>query len=271
MEKLWQKETGRYTLTTELKGIGDWPLFYFRFDENGAPECVEMVHHGFVNDKLMEWVVAGFCTLKSIHLWPMTDERLSYLTKFSNVESADFRNTHYGPLDEREDVTDEGLEHLSQLHRLKTLYLSKARISDAGLKHLKRLTNLKILQVDGTFTLAGLQQLSCTSNLVNLEIPNSLGLGYAEFCPNIEKISSNGISDFTDSDLAYLKGLTKLIDLTIVSDKVTDNGVKYLMGIKSLRQLTLFCPNVTEVGIEELRKALPQCRVEYDPTTLDKT
>ncbi|MBI5251835.1 MAG: hypothetical protein HY912_20270 [Desulfomonile tiedjei] len=248
-----------------IRALENLELIYVGLDESGNAASLRMRQHKIMTDDAMQLVVK-LKTLTSLTLWPMTDKRLAYVKLLPNLEHTDFRNLSRGASADGEHVTDAGLIHLSELYDLVTLCLSGAQISDSGLNHLKGLTNLKKLQVGGPFTLAGLKQLSCISNLVYLEVPSSLGLGYAEFCPNLEEICH--FENSTDSDLAYLQVLTKLRVLRIASDKVSDFGIRYLKSIKSLRELALFCPNVTESGIKELQEALPECDIEHDPSPL---
>ncbi len=248
-----------------IAALKDLELVHVNLDEDGNAVSLNMIHHKLMTDKGIE-LAAKLTTLTSVTLWPMTDKRLAYLRQLPNLKYACFQNVSHG--NNGEHITDAGMIPLSDLHGLEELYLSGAVISDAGLNHLKGLINLKKLQVKGSFTLEGLKQLSSISDLIYLEIPGSLGLGYAEFCPNLEAISDFR-NNLSDSDLGYLQLLTKLKVFYCVSDKVSDSGIRHLMGIKSLRELWLYCPNVTEGVIKELREALPACNIEYDPCPID--
>ncbi|PYR40736.1 MAG: hypothetical protein DMF93_10265, partial [Acidobacteria bacterium] len=64
--------------------------------------------------------------------------------------------------------------------------------------------------------------------------------------------------------LARLSGLTKLTDLALDSVDLTDAGVAALAGIKSLRELDLYHTLVTDKGYEQLKQALPGCRIHYE-------
>ena len=47
-------------------------------------------------------------------------------------------------------MTDEGLEHLSQLTELDTLSLESTKVTDDGLRHLGGLSKLRMLQLNKT-------------------------------------------------------------------------------------------------------------------------
>jgi hypothetical protein len=70
------------------------------------------------------------------------------------------------------DVTDDTLEHLKKLHRLKELDLDNTQITDAGLAHLARLPALETLRLRNTkITDAGFKEhLFKLERLVNLDV-----------------------------------------------------------------------------------------------------
>ena len=45
------------------------------------------------------------------------------------------------------------------------------------------------------------------------------------------------------------------------SAQVTDAGLVHLKGLKNLRELRLYGSEVTEEGADDLRQALPNCRI----------
>jgi hypothetical protein len=67
-----------------------------------------------------------------------------------------------------------------------------------------------------------------------------------------------------DAGLAKLTALTHLTDLALDSVDLTDAGVAHLAGIRSLRQLDLYHTLVTDKGFEQLKTALPDCRIHYE-------
>ncbi|MFA6544296.1 MAG: c-type cytochrome domain-containing protein [Limisphaerales bacterium] len=65
-----------------------------------------------------------------------------------------------------------------------------------------------------------------------------------------------------DSSLGALKGLANLTYLNLVGTQVTDAGLKQLAGLKKLKSVYLFESKVTDAGVAELKKALPNARID---------
>jgi hypothetical protein len=55
--------------------------------------------------------------------------------------------------------------------------------------------------------------------------------------------------------------LSNLEYLDVSSTKVTDAGLKHLSGLHRLRTLGVVECAVTKAGIDELKEALPDCRI----------
>jgi len=70
-------------------------------------------------------------------------------------------------------------------------------------------------------------------------------------------------TQITDVGSKNLKGLTQLDFLELNGTQVTDAGLEHLKGLKELGFLHLHGTRVTEEGSEELRKALPDCHVDW--------
>jgi len=138
-------------------------------------------------------------------------------------------------------VTDDGLKHLQGMTSLQRLDLPNTRITDNGLSYLRELKDLSALSIKGNrVTDAGLKHLQ---GLTNLEM---LSLG-----PN--QISDIGVKS--------LRNLTKLRYLNLTDTQVTDSVFEYLKPLTNLRTLRLRGTRVTEEGVEDLKQALPDCRV----------
>ena len=104
-----------------------------------------------------------------------------------------------------EDFTDNDMEVLTKLDRLKRLTILESQITDAGLVHLEGLANLESLVVGSTkVTDAGLAYLKGLKNLTRLEL----------YCDQV-----------SDAGLVHLKGLTNLERLDITGTKVSNAAV----------------------------------------------
>jgi hypothetical protein len=68
-------------------------------------------------------------------------------------------------------------------------------------------------------------------------------------------------SRVTDKGLARLKGLTSLEYLDLRDTAVTDKGIQVLKGLASLRLLDLTNTKVTDAGVKEFQKALSELEI----------
>ena|SRR5438128_1132340 len=130
------------------------------------------------------------------------------------------------------------LAGLKELHRLD---LFDANVTDAGLKEIAALKQLQWLELSGTrVTDAGLKHLAALQELRELELESTA---------------------VTDAGLRELAALKKLEQLNLCFTKVTDVGLRQLTMLKELRVLRVGETQVSETGINDLKKALPKCRI----------
>jgi hypothetical protein len=140
-------------------------------------------------------------------------------------------------------ITDADVIHLSGLQNLQRLILDGTAVTDAGLVHLREHANLKEFGLAHTHvTDASLSRLSGLTNLKNLDLR---------------------YTSVTDSGLAPLKNLRNLWQLSLLGTAITDAGLTHLSGMKNLRWLDLHRTAVTRSGREELRRALPDCNINF--------
>ncbi|MEW6303026.1 MAG: c-type cytochrome domain-containing protein [Verrucomicrobiota bacterium] len=115
-------------------------------------------------------------------------------------------------------------------------------ITDASIAPLKNIKVLYDLNLAGTSVGdAGLANLAGLPNLTRLHLEHAR---------------------ITDAGLANLKGLANLEYLNLFNTKVTDAGLKHLAGLTNLKNLYVFETKVTDKGIAELKKKLPNVKVE---------
>ena len=70
-------------------------------------------------------------------------------------------------------------------------------------------------------------------------------------------------TNVTDESLAYLTELDQLEELNISFTYVTDEGIGSLTSLHNLRELNLTYTSCSEEGVNALRKALPDCNVQF--------
>ena len=76
----------------------------------------------------------------------------------------------------------------------------------------------------------------------------------------VEVSLANGF--IIDEGLAHLKGLSSLKELDLGGTSISDDGLVHLKGLKNLKELFLGGNLVFPEGIAELRKTLPNCKIE---------
>ena len=68
----------------------------------------------------------------------------------------------------------------------------------------------------------------------------------------------------TDKGLAYLKELPRLSQLMVHrGTKVTESGLVHLKSFPALTSLSIDKANFSEASLNELRRALPDCRITH--------
>jgi Leucine-rich repeat (LRR) protein len=152
----------------------------------------------------------------------------------SPVYSIDFSNAK---------ISDEALQNLDSLPRLKVLILSGTKVTDAGLAHLEGLGLLTGLMLDGT------------------RVTNA-GLEHVRGLRSLEELLLDG-TKVTDTGLQRLDGLTSLQRLGLAGTRVTDAGLKHLKGLTGLRGISLLRTKVTDAGVKDLRQALPGANISH--------
>ena len=66
----------------------------------------------------------------------------------------------------------------------------------------------------------------------------------------------------TDAGLAKIKNLDGLQQLNLYGTNITDKGLSYLIECKNLKAIYLWKTNVTRQGINQLKKVLPNVKIE---------
>ena len=179
------------------------------------------------------------------------------------------------PLGGNKQVTDAGLAVLRDCKNLTLLQLIDTPLTDAGLAHLKNCGDLW-LQFTPLFTDAGLAHLkNCKGlwqlHLVGLPQVTAAGLAHLKDCENLTALNLDS-TPVTDAGLAHLKDCKKLTGLELHNnERITDAGLVHLKDCKNLKGVNLRNTKVTAAGIDDLKKNLPQCRIEWDGGVIEPT
>ena len=115
------------------------------------------------------------------------------------------------------------------------------------------------LKPTGELTKADLEKVVVLDYLVYKELTNVKGL---------EKLTQLIALDLTGNQLTDVKGLEKLTKLKVLS--LSHNKLTDVKGLEKLAQLEILFldnnPDLTKAQIDELKKALPKCRIDSNPT-----
>ncbi|HEX4147576.1 MAG TPA: protein kinase, partial [Pirellulales bacterium] len=141
-------------------------------------------------------------------------------------------------------ITDRGAQSLARHKQLAELYLANTAITDAGVALLSELP-LKYCFLNGTrVTDAGLKHLHDCKTLATLGV------------------SQTAVGD---AGLAQIADLPLLGRLQIRDTRITPHSMTTLAGMTSLIDLKLSNPPISKVDYEQLRRALPNCKIELFP------
>ncbi len=149
------------------------------------------------------------------------DSGLAYLAKLTNLEELsageiwmtdqdayeDPAQTDWG--EGSEQITDEGLSHLSQMKNLQTLRLSGTNLTGKGFSYLSELKDLRYL---------GLKDCQL----------NDAGLAHIAKLKGLEEVDMSG-NRVTDSGLTHLLGGPNLKRIVAIGTKVTEEGARDFM------------------------------------------
>jgi serine/threonine protein kinase len=196
-------------------------------------------------------------------------------------------------------VTDAGLAACDGCKGLRQLDLVRTGVTDAGLAHFKECRNLNILDLDGAKSIGdrGLAHFAGITTIRSLWLGGTgvtdIGLAHFKECQGLTHFDVHS-TRVTDAGLAHFKGCQTLRELYLSNTATTDTGLanfnesKGLMlfdltnapitnaslqplhGCPLLREVRLSGTRVTAAAVVELRRALPNCTVTWDPALAPK-
>src|SRR5579872_5181984 len=132
--------------------------------------------------------LSGLTQLEELHFngTPVTDDSLVHLKGLKKLRILAF-GWH-------SELTDAGIEHLTELTEIRSLNLKTTMVSDAGLVFLRKMTKLEVLDLNGTqVTDAGLVNLKDMTSLIALDLSNTEVTDAARILgglPNLQKLDA---------------------------------------------------------------------------------
>jgi len=207
--------------------------------------------------------IRGLSNLRRLDLVSlrMSDAGLAYVAELANLEHLILINVP---------VTDAGLAHLRALRNLRHLALGYTRVTEAGMEHLASLPNLTgWLTLDNSkVTDAWFPHLAKLSLLTGLSVAynpiSDAALASIGAFQNLQELNLS-YTKVGDAGLAHTKSLGKLNTLRLAGVGVSDAGLRHLRGLATLRELDLTKTKATANGVADLQKALPRCRILFEP------
>ncbi|MCX8037891.1 MAG: hypothetical protein N3D11_12740 [Candidatus Sumerlaeia bacterium] len=231
-------------------------------------------------------IVGKLTGLRGLYLGQtaITDTGLAHLKGLTSLEHLKLTRTQ---------ISEEGVKNLANLKALKSLTISKVRLGDPILEPLKGLTNLETLNLRGTLIkgegLANLKDLpklralylsrakltpdsyatiGAMKNLVELDLSHTrttdAGLAQLKDLSNLRRLEL-GSTQITTGSMPVLLGFKSLKVLSLrANKKFTNSAVKDLKQITTLESLDIRGVKMTAPAVEELRAALPKCKVLFE-------
>lgn len=159
------------------------------------------------------------------------DRKAEHLRKLQKLRKIDFRQTA---------ITDATVTQLGSLKELEWIDLAGSAACDKGAEAIASLPKLKFLKL--TMTHVGDKGVEAISQLKELQYLDLRG------------------SRVTDAGLVAIGRMTELQHLELSPLEVTDEGIRQLKGLTKLKELS-FGPRISKKAADELRAALPECKV----------
>ncbi|MBX3415762.1 MAG: protein kinase [Pirellulales bacterium] len=172
-------------------------------------------------------------------------------------------------LSHRAQITDDDLRQVAGLTDVESLLLAGTGVTDAGLASIAAAKSLRELDLSQTAVsdrgvaalaaLPALEQLFLTDTTIGDDAVRSLR--------RLEYLSHLGLAGtkVTQASLADLAHMPALRWLSLARVPLDDRVLAELSQGKSWTELSIEGTSLTDAGIEELRGALPECKVAADP------
>jgi eukaryotic-like serine/threonine-protein kinase len=166
------------------------------------------------------------------------------------------------------EVGDAGMAHFKECKKLKKIHIAHTQVTDSGINNFKDCEDLEIVDFSGTkISDIGLAYFKDCKNLKQFYLGNcnvtDAGLAIFKGRGDITTLGLGG-TKITDTGLSYFKECKNLSTLTVDSTQATDAGLNYFSNCKNLWLITIQKTKVTAAKFEQLKKALPKCKIISD-------
>jgi hypothetical protein len=198
-----------------------------------------------LNDRQLE-LLTGLSSLEYLqtNLADVTDDGIKPLAKLKGLKTLKF--FHPG-----KSFTGAGLAHLTELPVLQSLTVAGSlSFGDEGMAAAAKLTGLKELRTwHAGFTDEGVKKLTVLKNL------RSLYLG--------QRLTYNPPACPTDQTLAILVEIKSLESLQLDEARLTLDALRQVKQLPAMKKLTLGGIDIPKGQVEQLRKDLPDIKIEW--------
>jgi hypothetical protein len=169
-------------------------------------------------------------------------------------------------------VTDDAMESVKGLPRLRGLDIQDTKITHTGLKHLSGLIGLQELNLQGDgMDDAGLEHLKALPRLERLNLCRTritdAGFRHVKLLPHLRNLGLCA-SQLTKASVKQLKAMPQLRELCFTNTRnitnvssIADEHLELLKELTQLETLNIENPQTTPRGLKRLAKALPKCKI----------
>jgi len=187
----------------------------------------------------------------------VNDEGVAQLSGMKSLKVIDLR---VSPL-----ITDEAMESLVKIPTLRAVRLIGGNVTDKGvaaLLEMPTITELDVRNCRGV-TKAGVEKIVQKKTIRVLKLGGStVDDSFADIVVGMKGLKSLSLENcnVTDAGAAKLAAMP-LEELVLTQTAITNAAVKSLAKMTSLKQLSVTKTHFTKEGVEQLRKALPGCKI----------
>jgi len=198
----------------------------------------------------------------------LTDERLALLTGLTDLE---YLQTNLAQ------ISDKGLKPLGQLKSLKTLkfFHPGKEFTGSGLAHLVDMPNLERLTVAGSlsFNDDGMAAVGKLTRLQEFRMwhagPTQEGIKHLKELKNLKSLYLGQRLTYklpacpTDETIPILVELKSLESLQLEEARLSYKALAQLKQLPNLKKLTLGGIDIPKDDVDQLRKELPQTKIDW--------